>query len=220
MNYDFIPDRPIAFNRDFVDLGIGITGALLLSQAIYWSKRTKDTQGWFYKTADEWQEETGMTRNEQETARKKLRELGILEEKRAGLPAKLYYRINAYKLGELLTSRLAKSDNQDSHNVPNITIQRLHSEITTETNTRDNNKKINKKEILLEEYKNKYPEANERVISILEDFISYRKQIGKPIKTLHGLIGYGKKLRELAEDGKDIYEAIKKMKDNEWQTVY
>ena len=38
MNYDFIPDRPIAFNRDFVDLGIGITGALLLSQAIYWSK--------------------------------------------------------------------------------------------------------------------------------------------------------------------------------------
>ena len=135
MNYDFIPDRPIAFNRDFVDLGIGITGALLLSQAIYWSKRTKDTQGWFYKTADEWQEETGMTRNEQETARKKLRELGILEEKRAGLPAKLYYRINAYKLGELLTSRLAKSDNQDSHNVPNITIQRLHSEITTETTT-------------------------------------------------------------------------------------
>ena len=87
-------------------------------------------------------------------------------------------------------------------------------------NTRDNNKKINKKEILLEEYKNKYPEATEKVISILEDFISYRKQIGKPIKTLHGLIGYGKKLRELAEDGKDIYEAIKKMKDNEWQTVY
>ena len=136
MNYDFIPDRPIAFNRDFVDLGIGITGALLLSQAIYWSKRTKDTQGWFYKTADEWQEETGMTRNEQETARKKLRELGILEEKRAGLPAKLYYRINAYKLGELLTSRLAKSDNQDSHNVPNITIQRVHSEITTESTTK------------------------------------------------------------------------------------
>ena len=89
-----------------------------------------------------------------------------------------------------------------------------------ENNTRDNNKKINKKEILLEEYKNKYPEATEKVISILEDFISYRKQIGKPIKTIHGLIGYGKKLRELAEDGKDIYEAIKKMKDNEWQTVY
>lgn len=31
-------DRPTAFHRAFVQLGIGITGALLLSQALYWSK--------------------------------------------------------------------------------------------------------------------------------------------------------------------------------------
>lgn len=132
MNYDFIPDRPIAFNRDFVKLGIGITGALLLSQAVYWCKRTNDNDGWFYKTADEWQEETGMTRNEQETARRRLRDLGILEEKRAGLPAKLYYRINTNKLVELLKSRLSLCDNQEANNVPIITIQRVHTESTTD----------------------------------------------------------------------------------------
>ena len=91
--------------------------------------------------------------------------------------------------------------------------------VSTKNGETKEKKTIENKKII-EEYKNKYPEATEKVISILEDFISYRKQIGKPIKTIHGLIGYGKKLRELAEDGKDIYEAIKKMKDNEWQTVY
>ncbi|AGU58847.1 MULTISPECIES: hypothetical protein [Vibrio] len=40
-------DRPIAFHRTFVQLGIGITGALLFSQALYWSKRTKDADRWF-----------------------------------------------------------------------------------------------------------------------------------------------------------------------------
>lgn len=87
-------DRPIAFNRTFVDLGIGITGALMLSQCVYWSTRTKNSEGWFYKTQAEWTEETGMTRREQETARKKLTSKGYLEEARRGVPCKTYYRLD------------------------------------------------------------------------------------------------------------------------------
>ena len=98
MNNYLIPDRPIAFNRDFVRLGIGITGALFLSQCVYWSKRTKSDGGWFYKTAAEWEDKTGLTRREQETARKRLKELGLIEEKLVGLPAKLHYRICANKI--------------------------------------------------------------------------------------------------------------------------
>ena len=87
-------DRPIAFNRTFVDLGLGITGALMLSQCVYWSTRTKDSEGWFYKTQAEWTEETGMTRREQETARKKLVSKGYIEEVRRGVPCKTYYRLD------------------------------------------------------------------------------------------------------------------------------
>lgn len=87
-------DRPIAFHRAFVQLGIGITGALLLSQALYWSKRTKDADRWFYKSIEEWGEETGMTRREIDTARSKLRKLGILVEKKQGVPCRIYYRID------------------------------------------------------------------------------------------------------------------------------
>ena len=49
-------------------------------------------------TQIEWERETGLTRSEQETARRKLRDLGYLEERRRGLPAKLYYRVNMQKI--------------------------------------------------------------------------------------------------------------------------
>jgi hypothetical protein len=88
-----IPDRPIAFNRDFVRLGIGVKGSLFLSQAIYWSKRTKDSDGWFYKTNEEWEEETGLTRREQDTVRAELKARGFLHVELRGIPAKNYYLV-------------------------------------------------------------------------------------------------------------------------------
>ena len=60
----FLPDRPIAFNRDFVSIGCGIKGALMLSQAVYWGKRTTAKDGSFYKTQAEWEEETGLKGSE------------------------------------------------------------------------------------------------------------------------------------------------------------
>ncbi|MGL1664079.1 hypothetical protein ACSTJP_00070, partial [Vibrio parahaemolyticus] len=67
---------------------------LMLSQALYWSKRTNDPDGWFYKSQVEWEEETGMTRYEQEGARKALIKLGVLEELKRGVPCRLHYRVN------------------------------------------------------------------------------------------------------------------------------
>lgn len=109
-------DRPIAFQRAFVDLGIGITGALMLSQCVYWAKRTSNTDGWFYKSQAEWERETGMTRREQETARKRLVKAGFLEECRKGVPARLFYRIDTEALEAALkelSSRMAESANQE-----------------------------------------------------------------------------------------------------------
>ena len=90
---DAMNDKPIAFNRHYVALGCGINGALMLSQMVYWSKRTKDRNGFFYKTQDEWEEETGLGRREQETARKKLRELGFVSEHKRGVPCKVHFKV-------------------------------------------------------------------------------------------------------------------------------
>lgn len=92
-------DRPIAYQACFVRFG-GVTGAVLLSQLVYWHNRMDGS--WFYKTQKEIKSETGLTREEQETARRRLVSADVLEEKRRGVPAKLYFRVKADRLEELL----------------------------------------------------------------------------------------------------------------------
>lgn len=53
MNILPLLDRPIAFQRSFIRLDIGVTAALFLSQMIYWTNRSDD-DGWVYKTQEEW----------------------------------------------------------------------------------------------------------------------------------------------------------------------
>ncbi|WP_237509791.1 hypothetical protein [Pseudomonas chlororaphis] len=114
MTFQELLDRPIAFQRAFVTLGVGITGALMLSQAIYWSNRTDDPDGWFYKTMEEWEAETGMTRSEQESARKKLVKVGALQEMKKGVPCRLFYRVNIEAIRANLSAEIPQSSLQES----------------------------------------------------------------------------------------------------------
>lgn len=109
-------DRPVAFQRPFVALGAGVTAALMLSQAVYWTRRTKDPEGWFYKSQEEWTDETGLTRYEQENARKKLCALGVLEEVRKSTPARLFYRVNTVVLYEKLLGKPAAKTTGETTN--------------------------------------------------------------------------------------------------------
>jgi hypothetical protein len=93
LQFEDLLDRPIAFHRCFAALAGSALAGLMLSQAVYWSKRTRDNDGWFWKTQQEWHDETFMTRSEQETARKKLRDNGLIEEELRGLPARTHYRV-------------------------------------------------------------------------------------------------------------------------------
>lgn len=86
--------RPVAyFPKLAVVLG-GVKEAVFLAQIIYWSDKGDSGDGWIYKTQEELCGETGLSRYEQEGARKTLRGLGILEERYARLEHRLYYRIN------------------------------------------------------------------------------------------------------------------------------
>ena len=94
-------DRPIAFQRSFLKLGIGVHGALFLSQAVFWSKRSKD-DGFFYKTRDDWEEETGLSRRQQENARTELKRLGILREEQRGTRRAIHYQVDGDRILFLL----------------------------------------------------------------------------------------------------------------------
>lgn len=101
LNIEEYLDRPIAYHRAFVPFA-GVSGAILLSQAIYWSKRIPRESEWFYKTREEWQDETGLSRRAQESARQVLKDLGVLEEKLTGIPARLFFKINFEVLEAML----------------------------------------------------------------------------------------------------------------------
>jgi len=99
---DTVLSKPIAFHRIFAAIAGGVTEGVFLSQAYYWSFRTTMEGEWFYKTMEDWEDETALTRSEQEKARKKLIALKILEVKKEGLPCKLYYRIDRKRLYNLI----------------------------------------------------------------------------------------------------------------------
>jgi len=153
-------DLPIVFHRSFVSFA-GVTGALLLSQMCYWSKRTQHTEQWFWKTQEQWQEETGLTRYEQETARKRLVSCGAISEKKEGIPCKIWFKVNHERIFELIKSNKLACGNPASSGdgiqqavvmESNIhTITEITTEITTDNiykpnfDLSDQIKKTNKK---------------------------------------------------------------------------
>jgi len=98
--------EPIMFHRCYVALTGSVTAALVLSYASYATEQIADEnecEGWFMKTVAQWQRDTGLTRTELETARRKLKALGLWEERRHGPPpAPLQFRINQAALFEQL----------------------------------------------------------------------------------------------------------------------
>ncbi|HRH79646.1 MAG TPA: hypothetical protein PLW81_01210 [Thiobacillaceae bacterium] len=96
-------DEPIVFHRAYVAIAGSITAALFLSYAGYaYADIPEEREGWFTRTQNEWERDTGLTRREQETARRQLRERGLLEERRVGMPAVLWYRVNWARLRDSL----------------------------------------------------------------------------------------------------------------------
>lgn len=101
-------DRPIAFHRAFVDLTGSVTAALLLSQATYWHRRCPRENGWWWKTQTEWEEETGMSRKELDTARRQCKR--FLKSEVRGCPPKLWWFLDMAEIGKALLERAMETN--------------------------------------------------------------------------------------------------------------
>lgn len=134
MNISEVLDRPIAYHRALVTLTGSVTAAVMLSQALYWSKRATLKDNWFYKSQQEWQEETGLTRYEQESARKKANK--YLKTELRGLPAILHYKVNEEALiADLFAIKpqtsMVENPKLESDNPANIQYTENTTEITS-----------------------------------------------------------------------------------------
>ncbi len=103
-------DEPIVAQRWAVMATGSITAAVMISYALQLSQALqKQNDGWFAKTIKEWQEEAGLSRSEQETARARLLELGLLKERRKGMPARLEYRVDEDRVYALVDELASES---------------------------------------------------------------------------------------------------------------
>ena len=100
-----VTDKAIAYHKAYSDICDGsVVGGVFLAQVLYWGDKGTDEDGWFWKTHRQWQVETGLSRDQQVSARAKLVSIGILEEKICGVPAKLYFKVSYAKFAEALRS--------------------------------------------------------------------------------------------------------------------
>jgi hypothetical protein len=85
----------------------GITGsaksALMLSQMLFWTRTYlvdhPERGGWFWHTQHDWHVATGLSRHEQDHARRALLATGFVTERLAGVPARLHFRVDLEALG-------------------------------------------------------------------------------------------------------------------------
>ena len=98
-NYILDLGRAVAFYPGLKGITHSTTATILLCQFLYWSDKSKDN-GWIWKNSYEIEEETGLTYNEQRTARKILFDLNLLEENPKPLEHTIYFRIKQEELNK------------------------------------------------------------------------------------------------------------------------
>jgi len=163
--------RTIAVHPTIIRAVGSVKLGVLWSQFLYWHGKGEDPDGWIYKTRNDIEEETALTRREQETARRKGRDLGLIEEKLAGNPAKVHYRININRMAELLQKQIEKQE-KGQRQLPGIAEK--------QTSTIAYLKFIPRKDV--DELKKKYGVSDKFILDRADDVITYCESKGKYYK--------------------------------------
>lgn len=106
----------IVIPRVYIDLCGDHVAALLLNQIVYWSDRTKDANGWFAKSYEDWRVEIGMSQYQVSRAVKVLKPLGVETQVRRSpyyqFAPTVHYRIDMSVLSKCIIEFLdnAKSE--------------------------------------------------------------------------------------------------------------
>jgi hypothetical protein len=97
--------RTVAIYKSLVDAAGSIKAAVFLSQLVYWTRHgvaVMERDGWIFKSIAEMEDETGLSKREQGTCKKKLLERNLIETRRFGFGARLEMRVNLPVLAEAL----------------------------------------------------------------------------------------------------------------------
>lgn len=159
----------------FVKLTGDITTAILLNQIVFYSDKSKRTDGFFYKTYKEWEEEICLTERQVRYSTKKLVNEGLVEttlKKANGAPT-VHYKLDYNKLVE---SILTICQN------PTLQSVGIHSDKTSESLTENTTENTTEITTLKDNMSSDQKERSKDCIPY-EDIVSYlNEKVGKSFK--------------------------------------
>jgi hypothetical protein len=99
---DMLPNRVVGYSPDLARMVGGATIGLYLSQLLFLSDKGANPEGWVYKSEQEMGKETGLTKREQQTARRKLLALGVIAIMRGGFRNTYHFKVIWEKLYQVI----------------------------------------------------------------------------------------------------------------------
>jgi hypothetical protein len=100
---DMLPNRVVGYSPDLARIVGGATTGLYLSQLLFLSDKGANPEGWVYKSEQEMGKETGLSKREQQTARRKLLSLGVIAIMRGGWKNTYHFKVIWEKLYQVIT---------------------------------------------------------------------------------------------------------------------
>lgn len=109
---DFLRDigRPLVYYPSLSKITGGVKETIFLCNLIFWTGKQKDTEGWIRKSHNEIEDETGLTRKEQASARKILKAQKLIIERIKGTPATTEFLVEIEQINSLWENLIAQND--------------------------------------------------------------------------------------------------------------
>jgi hypothetical protein len=143
---DLLPNRVVGYSPDLARIVGGATIGLFLSQLLFLSDKGHNPDGWVYKSEAEMGKETGLSKREQQTARRKLLALGVIAIMRGGWKNTYHFKVIWEKLYQVI-EKFQRSQNvptQPDEPIQNVSTEPVQTVPTEQpqngaTHYRDNN---------------------------------------------------------------------------------
>jgi hypothetical protein len=151
-------EKPVVLYPQLAKALGGMEEAIFFQQLYYWADKGSDKE-WIYKTKTEWEEETTLTRRQQDRIRKKLENMGVIEtqlKKAKGVPT-IHYRIDFGIVQKVLMEK-----HKRDYSISTKGTNPSYTENTTENTTeRGGDKPPTTSKCIQNVYKNPSEEAEE-----------------------------------------------------------
>jgi hypothetical protein len=127
---DILPHRVVGYSPDLARMVGGATIGLYLNQLLFLSDKGANIEGWVYKSEAEMGKETGLTKREQQTARRKLLSLGVIAIMRGGWKNTYHFKVLWDRLYQLIagsqqTQNVSAEKDERPQTVPTEPVQNV-----------------------------------------------------------------------------------------------